>query len=476
MTLLFFTHFKFSKNQFIGFDQLTEIFSTMPLSVNTSIAVSKTHEETCSPLGKRKSGGSYSDRSPKRSPLSNVGNATNLSDSSKNDKIASTPLKRYSFGTHSTPYSATKFKSRVSKDEVQATNEGRASVHKLSEWLATESAKKEKPKRIVPCPTATAPLRFRAKPKISKEDVQATDDKRVSVKTLSEWISDDPFEQRKIRQVRSGAKVIARSRAFETDQVADAAKTVEVKLGSVHEKQAWLSGAFKQEKYDGRPKPAHPVDKLNNPRPYQNKPKKVEESPEKVLKSVNEKKEWLKNAFKGKEDQKIKTTKSLEKAEHPMVLKCASADEAHCARKDFPAVITQRASCDGMSTPYKDAQEPVRFYQNLHPGEEERPEKTLKSVHNKQEWLSNALKKPKDIEHVVERSKLVAKHVQAPIEKPAKDESKQTEINVCVSKDSSSDQVMLSRDAAVVNNLPDTNVEEKISVADRAKWLREAFK
>lgn len=448
----------------------------MPLSVNTSIAVSKTHEETCSPLGKRKSGGTTSNRSPKRSPLSNVGNATNLSDLAKNDKIMSTPMKRYSFGTHSTPYSATKFKSRVSKDEVQATNEGRASVHKLSEWLATESAKKEKPKRIVPCPTAVAPLRFRAKPKISKEDVQATDDKRVSVKTLSEWISDDPFEQRKIRQVRSGAKVIARSRAFETDQVADAAKTVEVKLGSVHEKQAWLSGAFKQENCDGRPKPAHPVDKLNNPRPYQSKPKKVDESPEKMLKSVNEKKEWLKNAFKGKEDQTIRATKSLEKAEHPVVLKCASADEAHCARKDYPAVIAQRASCDGMSIPCKETKEPVRLYQNLHPEKEESPEKTLKSVHDKQEWLSNAFKKPKEVEHVLERSKHVAKDAQATIEKPAKAEVKQTGINDGVSNPVSSDQVVLSRDAAEVNNLPDNDKEEKISVADRAKWLREAFK
>ncbi|KAL7464692.1 hypothetical protein ACHAXS_005029 [Conticribra weissflogii] len=446
----------------------------MPLTVNTSIAACKNHEEICSPLGKRKSGGLCTAQSPKRSPLSNVGNATNLSDSAKKEKITSTPMKRYS-GTHSTPYSAVKFKPRVSKEEVQATNEGRASVHKLSEWLATESAKKDKPKRIVPCATAATTLRFRAKPKISKEDVQATDDKRVSVKTLSEWISDDPFEQKKVRQVRSGAKVIAKSRAFETDQVSEAAKKVEVKLGSVHEKQAWLSGAFKQESSDGRPKPAFASDKLNNPRPHQNKHKKEEESPERVLKSVNEKKEWLKNAFKGKEDQIIRPTKSFDKPVQPMITKCASADEAHCARKHFPAAITQQASYDGMSTPHKETETPVRLYQNFHDAEEESPEQTLKSVHDKQEWLSNAFKKPRDIDHAA-RPKLIAKHAPAPIEKPPKAGSKKTEKNDRISKVVSTVQVETHCDAEAVINISINSEEEKISVADRAKWLREAFK
>ncbi len=181
-----------------------------------------------------------------------------------------------------------------SKESVEASNDGRASVDKLSQWLANESSKKQQHvvRSTVPSNAAT-PLRFRTKPKLKKEDVAATNDKRVSVKTLSSWMSDDPFEQKKLRHIRTGAKVIAKSRIFEPTQTKNIAMNIE--KGSVRNKQAWLSNeAFKPETNSV----AKRVLPSTEVRPYQTKKKK--ESPEKEFNSVKDKKEWLSNAFKDK--------------------------------------------------------------------------------------------------------------------------------------------------------------------------------
>lgn len=177
------------------------------------------------------------------------------------------------------------------KEVVEATNDGRASVDKLSQWLASESSKKQQ--HAVRSNVSSTPVRIRTTPKIKKEDVAATNDKRVSVKTLSSWMNDDPFEQKKVRHIRTGAKVIAKSRIFEPTQTKNIAMNIET--GSVRNKQAWLSKeAFKSETNNvakrSLPSPEVIV------RPYQMKKKK--ESPEKEFNSVKDKKQWLSNAFK----------------------------------------------------------------------------------------------------------------------------------------------------------------------------------
>lgn len=243
---------------------------------------------------------------------------------------SSTPSKTSSTPSKNKVCSNSKQSTPLNKEEVEATDKGRASVEKLSQWLTNESAKKQHTVRSNASNIAP-PVRFRIAPKLKKEDVQATDDKRVSVKTLSSWMSDDPFEQKKLRHFRSGAKVIQKSRVFEPTQLKNIAMNIEA--GSVHTKQALLEKAFKTENANDGAKRSLPSTEV---RPYQLK--KQKESPKNELMSVKEKKEWLTNAFKHNgvsDNHDILTSKSVEKASvstkvsirETAVLKSASVDD-----------------------------------------------------------------------------------------------------------------------------------------------------
>lgn len=413
----------------------------MSLSIDT-VAEPVQTDENESPLGKRKpETPSETCRSGKRSPLSVV----KPHDATLNSPVkteTSTPLKPCASAKKSaTPYSSSKFIPRVSKEEVEATDEGRASVNKLSAWLASESAKKaKKPPTIVPAPN---PVRFRMKPKINKEDVEATDDKRVSVKTLSAWISDDPFEQKKLRHIRSGVRVINKSRAFEPDKKKI---DVQVEAGSVHERQAWLSGAFKHE--DERPPIIH-KEKAPVVRAYQNKPKP--DSPDKSLMSVNEKKQWLNNAFK-KNDDSIHPAKSFDSMTGaPRILTCSSADYSK-EKVEYPS-ISQPASFDGATCAPIGSKSPIRLYKKTE-AEVESADSCLKTVHDKQEWLANAFKKAQPIQKAspVCQAKEVKVEAVAPV---APEKS-------CEAKGRNDEEER-------------EHGEDAVSVADRAKWLRGAF-
>lgn len=175
---------------------------------------------------------------------------------------------------------------------LQATDDNRCSVEKLSQWLANESAKKQQP--IVRSNTSNGtPLRFRTTPKLKAADVQATNDRQVSVKTLSTWMNDDPFEKNQKRPIRRGAKIIAKSRIFEkqTNNIG-----LDIQVGSVQNKQDWLKEAFKTDRTD-----ANTATKRSLPSSAEagscQQSKKKRESPEKeVFSTVKDKKEWLAGA------------------------------------------------------------------------------------------------------------------------------------------------------------------------------------
>lgn len=192
---------------------------------------------------------------------------------------------------------------QLTKNEIEATDEKQASVNQISEWLTNETAKKNIKKPPIQSTHHPVPVRFATKPRIKKSDVEATDDKRVSVKTLSSWMSDDPFEQKKnVRIIRTGHNVITKSRAFEKDQELKADRQCDIKPGSVEERLAWLSGAFKHDG-DENTQPFQGEKKVV--RTYQSTHKKEEkpsEGPKLELMSVREKKEWLSKAFKNKSD------------------------------------------------------------------------------------------------------------------------------------------------------------------------------
>ena len=91
----------------------------------------------------------------------------------------------------------------------------------------------------------------------------------------------DPFQQKKVRTIRSGHNVIVKSRIFEKEGASlTVRKECVIRAGSVNKKSAWLSEAFKSE--GGEEKPQSLLEKKI--RPYQYKPK--ESTSVKELKSV----------------------------------------------------------------------------------------------------------------------------------------------------------------------------------------------
>ena len=276
-------------------------------------------------------------------------------------------------------------KKTLSKEIVEASDEGRASVDKLSQWLANESSKKQQHavRSKASSSNAATPVRFRTTPRLKKEEVQATDDKRVSVKTLSSWMSDDPFERKKVRHIRSGAKVIAKSRIFEPTQ----SKNIDINIaaGCVQNKQAWLQEAFKAE--------TNNVAKRLLPSPSEVRPnqiKKMKESPEKDFQSVKDKKEWLSNAFKHNDSNNNGDiqSKSVDSGEsmnvsnaETAVLKSASVDDdVMLCSKD----TQQQPSCA--------AEESAENCDNATHLDEDKHE-TVVSVADRAKWLNDAFNK-----------------------------------------------------------------------------------
>ena len=208
-------------------------------------------------------------------------------------------------------------------ESVEATDNSRASVQKLSQWLAHESSKtlQHAVVRSNVLSNGAAPVRFRTTPKLQKEDVAATNDKRVSVKTLSEWMSDDPFDQKKIRHIRSGAKVIAKSQIFERKKSTNISMNIEA--GSVQNKKAWLANeAFKSESSNDAKRTLPSVEMRLDL-------KKRKKSPEKALKSVEDKQEWLNTAFRNDviHSNKQKSENGKNANDETAILKSAIGDE-----------------------------------------------------------------------------------------------------------------------------------------------------
>ncbi|KAL9182643.1 hypothetical protein ACHAXT_013295 [Thalassiosira profunda] len=464
----------------------------MTLAVNVAAEPSdERRDENASPLKRKSDKISPSTlRLLHRGPLSDVNSNSDGSGSNAASK-ASTPSKPPTPARAPLPpsaasrfHSGSKYQphSKLSKEEVQATDEGRASVGALSSWLAHESAKKKKP---IHRPTAGAsPISFRAKPRIQRSEVEATNGGRASVKKLSTWMANDPFEQKKVRTIRTGAKVIARSRAFEKDKESIAQK--DIKEGSVGERQAWLSGAFKHEEEEEVKRPVCE----KKVRPYQMK--KEEVSPEPELKSVSDKKAWLSNAFKkegeGGGAPGIQPTKSFEAKQHVSLNQAISFDmnsqidvypsigksaSAECSGIQRHSAIQQTKSCDGMgasgekgrAAPTLDKQRSVvRLYRSDSNEEKEAsPEVGAKSVHDRQAWLSSAFKRPG--EGAVEEKKVTA--VKAPV-KSAKDTKAEEE----GAEEADVYAACLKEGEKAVTE----EKEENMSVADRAKWLKRAFK
>eukprot|EP00979_Chaetoceros_neogracilis_P002525 scaffold433_cov260-Chaetoceros_neogracile.AAC.52 len=95
-----------------------------------------------------------------------------------------------------------------------------------SQFSRTGTPQKAAAKRQeVPTPNRTGtattfnPHRFKFGPNVKKEEVEATDNSIASVHKISQWLSDDPFQKKKQVVIRRGTQIAQKSRAFEQDEV-----------------------------------------------------------------------------------------------------------------------------------------------------------------------------------------------------------------------------------------------------------------
>ena len=278
-----------------------------------------------------------------------------------------TPLGDVNSITTSTPPKRLYSKSKQTPTSVQATNDNRCSVEKLSQWLENESAKKQQPIVRSNTSNGSTPLRFRTTPKLKAAEVQATNERRVSVKTLSTWMNDDPYEKNKKGPIRRGARVIAKSRIFEkqTNNIG-----FDIQVGSVQNKQDWLKEAFKTDRTD-----ANTATKRSLPSSTEassSQMKKKRESPEKeVFNTVKDKKEWLAGAFKhndGGNTPNVEVSKSVEGGDNDNVMSISEH------------VVATSATNNGKTT-------------YLNEDKEDNSSSDVVSVANRAEWLKSAFDK-----------------------------------------------------------------------------------
>lgn len=78
------------------------------------------------------------------------------------------------------------------------------------------------------------------KPPIPKEDVQATDEGYASVAKLSAWLADDPTRTKKARPIRRGANVIAKSKQFDKELEHVVFEEKVVPRANVANRKVWL--------------------------------------------------------------------------------------------------------------------------------------------------------------------------------------------------------------------------------------------
>jgi hypothetical protein len=97
-------------------------------------------------------------------------------------------------------------------------------------------------------PVRATPVRL--KPKIKSEDVQATNEGYASVAQLSAWLADDPTSTKKVKQIRRGANVIAKSRKFDKDLVNVIIEKSAIPRGGVSKQREIIEKCFVSEEND----------------------------------------------------------------------------------------------------------------------------------------------------------------------------------------------------------------------------------
>jgi hypothetical protein len=95
---------------------------------------------------------------------------------------------------------------------------------------------------------------YKFTPKIRKEEVQATDNSHASVHKLSQWLADDPFEKKRQIMIHKGDQIASKAKIFEKEEtvhgeIEKKQSRVErereyFREGGVSEGKQWLRNAF----------------------------------------------------------------------------------------------------------------------------------------------------------------------------------------------------------------------------------------
>jgi hypothetical protein len=184
--------------------------------------------------------------------------------------------------------------------------------------LMSSSVKPKTSTRIDP---ATAAAESRKGPtktpvriiKSRHNDVQATNDGYASVKKLSAWLADDPTSDKKTCTVRRGMNVIAKSRAFEKDLANVIVEEASIVRGHVSHKAKQIKSAFSEE--DETKDETTAAVKVTDKKKWLESAFQKDGSVSAGAKdgtramSVSEKKAWLQQAFK-KEEEKQRQAKA----------------------------------------------------------------------------------------------------------------------------------------------------------------------
>jgi hypothetical protein len=158
------------------------------------------------------------------------------------------------------------------------------------------------------------PVRFRKQ--YQKEEVQATNDGYASVKKIAAWLADDPTsDRRKTTTVRKGINVINKSRMFEKDLEHVIIEEARITKGSVsNRKELFQATASNEEKEKCETASCVSVSDKKKwlqgafGKPPGNEEPEDDDDDSIVSMSVIDKKTWLQNAFKNAEVGRDKPT------------------------------------------------------------------------------------------------------------------------------------------------------------------------
>jgi hypothetical protein len=180
-------------------------------------------------------------------------------------------------------------------------------------------------------PRGVAQSSFR--PKIRKDEVQATNEGYASVAKLSEWLANDPTSTKKKKHVRRGKNVISKSRNYEKDLENVIVIETNIPRGGVQDKKKMIQGAFGS--------PGSKYRRASNVRDLAPRYALSEAGVSTI--SVSEKKDWLKKAFKNAIEEK----EEKEPPRSEIIVNDAASSLSVSDKKDW----LQRAFKNGKATP-----------------------------------------------------------------------------------------------------------------------------